>query len=335
MDRKIRVLVANNHLKGTGGTENYTFALAKALLKTGFSVEYFTFEKGLISCKLEEMGVHFMSQKKYDLILANHYTTVDKLYKYGFIIQTCHGIFPDLEQPSNKADSYVAISDEIRTYLESKGFNATTINNGIDCDRFNIIKPINPRVKSVLSLCQGEEAVALVKQVCHNHNYKFLVADKFTDNIFSIEALINEADIVIGIGRSLYDAMACGRTVISFDSRSYSGNLGDGYLDERNIIDSLTCNCSGRRFKKHFNEELLSAEIDKYRVQDGAYLRQFALSNLNVDLNAKKYLDIFKSQASLKKRIKKKMTIFFNSELYRCIRHPRHLWRKLNRFISH
>ena len=120
MDNQITVLVANNHLAKTGGTENYTLALASALLKQRCLVEYFTFEKGLISDKLEGMGINFMSKKKYDLILANHNTTVDVLYKYGFIIQTCHGIYPELVQPSSRADLFVPISEEVSRDLERK-----------------------------------------------------------------------------------------------------------------------------------------------------------------------------------------------------------------------
>lgn len=333
MDNQITVLVANNHLAKTGGTENYTLALASALLKQRCLVEYFTFEKGLISDKLEGMGINFMSKKKYDLILANHNTTVDVLYKYGFIIQTCHGIYPELEQPSSRADLFVAISEEVSRHLERKGFKATIINNGIDCDRFRIINPINGSVKSVLSLCQGNEAGELVAKICKNKNYKYLQANKFTDNIYSIEVLINQADIVIGIGRSLYDAMACGRPVISYDSRSYSEDLGDGYLNDTNIRDSLKCNCSGRSFRLHFNEESLSAEIDKYNTNDGVFFREFALKNLNVNLNAKKYLDLYRSELTLYNRIKKIRIIFLNSEFYRCIRHPRHMLRKIKKYV--
>ena len=325
MDNQITVLVANNHLVQTGGTENYTLALASALLKQNCLVEYFTFEKGLISDKLEEMGINFMSKKKYDLILANHNTTVDVLYKHGFIIQTCHGIYPELEQPSDRADLYVAISEEICLHLQKKGFKASIINNGIDCERFRIINPINDSVKSVLSLCQGQDASELVAKICNNKGYRYLQANKFTDNIYSIEQIINQVDIVIGIGRSLYDAMACGRPVISYDSRSYSEDLGDGYLNETNIIESLKCNCSGRSFKLHFNEESLSAEIDKYNASDGDYLRKFALNNLNVNLNAKKYLDLYRFKFTLNYRINKIKKIFFFSEFYHCIRHPRHL----------
>ena len=43
----MRILVGNNHLDKTGGTESYTFALATILKEFGHEVEYFTFNKGL------------------------------------------------------------------------------------------------------------------------------------------------------------------------------------------------------------------------------------------------------------------------------------------------
>lgn len=65
----MRILVGNNHLQKTGGTENYTYTLALELKRLGHEVEYFTFEKGEISDKLEQQGVPFMSWEYYDLML--------------------------------------------------------------------------------------------------------------------------------------------------------------------------------------------------------------------------------------------------------------------------
>ena len=130
----MHILVATNHLEKTGGTECYTFALAQELVKQGHDVEYFTFQKGAISNKIEALGIKYRSRIFYDLILANHINVVNHLYKRGYIIQTCHGISMDLEQPSPKADAYVSISQEVYDYLLSKGYKSTIIKNGIDCN---------------------------------------------------------------------------------------------------------------------------------------------------------------------------------------------------------
>jgi glycogen synthase len=41
----MRILLANNHLMKTGGTENYIYALAVELKRRGHDVEYFTFKR--------------------------------------------------------------------------------------------------------------------------------------------------------------------------------------------------------------------------------------------------------------------------------------------------
>ena len=98
-----------------------------------------------------------------------------------------------------------------------------------------------------------------------------------------------------------------------------------------NIINSLKCNCSGRSLKIRFNEESLSSEFDKYNPSDGNYLRDFALKNLNVDLNTEKYLSLFKKGNNFKNKLRKVIFIILSSEFYHCIRHPRHLlWRIKN-----
>lgn len=298
----MNILVANNHLKRTGGTENYTYALVIELIRKGHSVEYFTFKKGFVSKKIEAAGVKFMSRKKYDLIIANHKTTIQFLYKKGFIIQTCHGTLPKLEQPSKYADVYVCVTKEVQDHLKLMGIDAQLIRNGIDCSRFMPrTQPAN-RLNTVLSLCQSEEANELIEQVCAEMGVRYLKADKKQDNVWHLEDLINEADLVVGIGRSVYDTMACGRTVVSFDKRKYSAALGDGYLNESNLELSLEHNCSGRGTGKTIDAAQLKKEFKKYNPSDGIYMRAYALKEFNIEKSVNKYLDILAQYGSKKRR---------------------------------
>lgn len=300
----MNILVANNHLEKTGGTENYTYTIITELLRLGHNVEYFTFDKGNISDRIESLGVRFKSKNSYDLILANHTSTVKALYRYGCIIQTCHGIIPELEQPSKYADFHVSISDEVQQHLNKKNFKNILINNSIDCSRFFPENEINHSLTSVLSLCQSEEANDFISECCDELNISFRKLNKYVENLWDVEEVINNADLVVGIGRSLYDAMACGRAVVSYDNRAYSKNLGDGYLNKDNIKQSLKYNCSGRGTNKTFTKESFILELKKYNKSDGDYMREFALENLNIEVNIQKYLNIF--TASQLKSIKRK-----------------------------
>ncbi len=298
----MNILVANHHLKRTGGTENYTYALIVELLRLGHYVEYFTYKKGYVSQKIEALGVRFRSKKTYDLILANHHTTIQLLHRRGFVIQTCHGTLPSLEQPSRYADAYVSVTKEVYKHLKKKGVESVLIHNGIDCQRFAPTQALNATLSCVLSLCQSEEANVMIEEVCRRNKLTFLSADKMLDNVWHLQKLINKADLVVGIGRSLYDAMACGRTVVSFDKRKYSAALGDGYLDSTNINESIKHNCSGRGTGKKMNEAAIERELKKYNPVDGRFLREYALQQLNIRNAAQQYLAHFSAKRAVRSK---------------------------------
>lgn len=292
----MRILVANNHLQKTGGTENYTYALALQLKKMGHDVEYFTFAKGAVSDLLEQAGVGFMSRSEYDLILANHRTTVRHLQSYGFLIQTCHGTIPYLEQPSVFADAYVSITEEVKSHLRKKGFRSEIIYNGVDCERFRPLRPVSDRLSSVLSLCQSDQINRFIRECCEECGIEFHSSNKHTDNVWSIEEMINKADLVIGIGRSIYDAMACGRCVMSYDKRTYlNGEFGDGYLDEDNFDKALMYNCSGRGLRLTFPKAEFIEQMMKYNPEDASWAREKALELFDIKVSAEKYLKYYYS----------------------------------------
>lgn len=298
----MKILLGNSKLQKTGGTENYVYALALELLRRGHEVEYFTFERGDISRRLEEEGVGFMSHTYYDLVLANHATVVDFLCNHGLVVQTCHGVLPAQEQPSPQADVHVAVTSEVAGHLRELGYGADVVLNGVDCERFAPRTPLNGRLTRVLSLCQSERANRLVRSCCEELGVEFAACNKHTDNVFRVEDAINGADLVVGVGRSVYDAMACGRCVVSFDFRDYMESpMGDGYLTEATIGASLVHNCTGRGQKRRFTRELLKEELLRYNAADGAWARQYALEHLNISKAADRYLAYFTEERKVAK----------------------------------
>jgi hypothetical protein len=287
-----RVLVACNHLESVGGSELYTYYLIKSLKsRKDLIVEYFTFQRGLVSEKIEqELRVEFKTGNEYDLILASHLTTVSCLFGQGTILQICHGIAHELEQPSSLANYHIAVSEEVAGHLLEKGFKSKVILNGVDLDVFCPAKPLNKAPAKVLSLCQSEEANGLLKEICREKGMEFLGLNKHVNPKFQISEEINQADLVVGIGRSVYDAMACGRPCLVFDQRAYNGNMGDGYLYPNRFKDFARFNCSGRFSKKPFTREELLSELENYDPKHGEELRQIAQEELNLNQVAKKLL---------------------------------------------
>lgn len=286
----MRVLVANHWLVQPGGTETFTYTLIRELQRAGHDVEYFCFHPGEFSARLEqELRVRHSSRKSYDLILANHHTTVRALCRRGLIIQTCHGVFPELEQPSPLAHGHVSISSEVQDHLLQRGFASTLIPNGIDCERFRPLQPLRPQQPRVLSLCHSAPAHGLVREACAGLGWEFAALDKYQDRKWEVEQIINAADLVVGLGRSAYEALACGRPLVIYDHREYAGSLGDGYFLDC-FPASLRCNCSGRALRLAFSPESLRAELAKYHPDHGQLARRYAVDYFDMRLHVPRYL---------------------------------------------
>jgi hypothetical protein len=298
-----RILVACNHLKSVGGSELYTYYLIKSLVRQGYNVEYFTFHTGAVSSKIERnLNVAFKSGNNFDLILASHQTTVDYLFGQGPILQVCHGPIPDMEQPSPLADYHIAVSEEVSRHLKSKGFLSTIIMNGVDLEIFKPKRSLNKKPKKILSLCQSREANAMIAGICEEEDLEFTSINKHSNPKFEISDEINDVDLVIGIGRSAYDAMACGRPCILFDQRAYNGSLGDGYLNPTDFRKFAKYNCSGRFSKRSYSRADLVKEIRKYNADHGKELRNIATRELNLRHVSLKLVDVGNSISGWKHR---------------------------------
>lgn len=291
---KKQVLVGIHQLDHVGGAELYTYDLIHELTKhEHVEVEFFAHNQGRLSKKLEdELGVSFMSQDQYDLVIATHNSTVESLHEKGTIVQVCHGAILELEHPSIYADYHIGITEEVCKSLSKKGYSNELILNGIDINQKKVYKPVNDKLQVVLSLCQSEKANALLDQVCKEQGIEFLHFNKHRNPTFNIEQEINKADLVVGIGRSIFDAMACGRPCIVFDNRDYNGNKADGYLHPHLFNEFIKNNCSGRYYNRKFNQDDILREFQKYNSEDGLKLRKIAVEQLNVERTAIQLLEI-------------------------------------------
>ena len=293
----MKILITNHWLRKWGGSETFTYTLVGEAVRQGHEVDLFTIEPGIVSNKIKsDFGVNLVneSDSSYDLILANHKTTVNSFRNIlTKTIQTCHGTIPKLEQPNHIADIHVSISEEVSDYLWDKySIGSKVIRNGIDCQRFRPKKDVNTKPKKVLSMVFSDKANKEIAEACKKLGIGFESFNKHKNPVFNIEDKMNDADLVIGLGRCVYEAMATGRPVIVYDARPYMPSYADGYLDSETLGESIKNNCSGRRYKKQFTSDDLVREIQKYNCDDSDSLRRFALEELNIEKQFNKYLEL-------------------------------------------
>lgn len=293
----MKILIASRHLQGLGGSETFNYTLISELQRQGHEVEYFTLFPGITSRKIEELGIKFSTVINYDLIIASQVRTITELRARKFtgpIIQVCHGCLTPGEQPHPQADGYIAVSAEVQQHLKSKGINAPVILNGIDCQRFRPRRKLRKKLKVIASLVQTEEAHNIVEEAANKLSVEVIRANKYEDQVWEVEKIIDKADMVVSLGRGCYEAMACGRPVVIFDKRRYQEQLADGYLFPEKFYDFVKNNCSGRFSKLSMmpgTDSGLIPAFENYNSAHGRVLRELAIEELDIKKQAKKILD--------------------------------------------
>ena len=297
----MKILIGQNHLDTIGGSETYVYTVIEELKRRKI--------KTFLMCGSNRFGI--MSKKIYqnfdiipnyigseiDLGFINHTTTIKKVIDNKIdlskVYQVCHGTIPSLEQPyGHPIENYISISEEVRDHLFSKKINSNVIRNGINVDKFKPTK-VNKKLKNILSLSQSDRFNSFLSKICDKNGWNFLHHNKFTNPIFDIEKKIDEADLVISLGRGAYESMSCGKNVLVADWRPYQYPLMDGLVNKSNIDEMIKTNCSGRRFKKEVNEQSIVEEINKYSVENSDFNRQYALENLNIKIQVDKMLNLY------------------------------------------
>ena len=269
----MKILLANYTIGGNTGSETWVYTMRNEL-KKGNEVRIYTLDDIL--------------DYKPDIAIINHNTCLFSLkYLPCKKIFTSHGIIPDLEQPIKGADVYVSVSEEVQQNLLAKGFESIIIRNPIDCEKYKSIKPTNEKLTNVLfsSHYQGK-ALKVIKQACQELGLNLTIIGK-GNQVDNPVDYINDNDLVIGLGRTAYEAMACERNVIVYD---YNG--GEGLITPETILEYRKNNCSGRRYKKDFTINDLKEELLKYNKDLGKDLREYILENNNIKKVAKQYLEL-------------------------------------------
>lgn len=276
----MNILITNNHLSRTGGTETWTFTMSEVLKRMGHNVEVFTLQRGSFA---DNFNVPVVEQPKesYDLMLVNHNSCLNALKNVkGRKIFTCHGIVPSLEQPQKGADKYVAISEKTAEHI--KDWDPTIIRNGVDIERFKPTKPLR-KDPHILVISDWSIPYKRIKEINPNTSWIGKHSPRF-----DVENAINDHDIVVSIGRGRYEAMACGRVCLAYDERSYVGPASQGIVTPENIDTVIKQDYWNDAFEP--TDEHLRTELAKYDPEIGVWGRAYIEEFMNAEKTATQYL---------------------------------------------
>lgn len=292
----MRILVTNHHLAERCGSETFTGTLVEELARRGHDVDVFAFVLGAVSADIARhariVSLAELRRRAYDLALVSHRSCQLALEGVAPLIRTCHGVQHELEQPAPGAAAIVSVSEEVAAHVRSAGYETSIIRNGVDCARFRPTRPLSPDLGRVLLLSNYEAAEAIVAAACDTLGVAFRRVGG-AHRVANVEEAINEADLVVTLGRGVYESLACGRNVVVFDRRDYDAVQGaDGFLCAETLDHALTCNCSGRAYGYEWDVSDVADALRRYDPALCEAHRALALDRFDVSKQLDRYLEV-------------------------------------------
>lgn len=278
----MRILMTNWRLSWFSGSDTYLLTLGKELLQRGHTVHIFTEHAGLAARYFEDAGIKVLDSlpekeapwdlsHEYDVIHGHHHTTmqlVDTRFPNVPKLFVCHGILPQLETPPAGVtiSKYIAVSEETqeKRLKEEFGKDSEIIRQPVDLEKFSPLKTFKFRQKKIriviisnyfgISYSASEvwEAVNILGAELNVIGPGGIMTN-------DPSRYIQQADIVISLGRGIVEGMACGKPVIVGDYNGYDGP----WFDEKGYLEIRKNNFSGRRFKMKPTGQALAETIQQ------------------------------------------------------------------------
>lgn len=293
----VKILISSLVLD-LSGTPTYTLTLYNELTRRGHDVTVWSPGGGSLAKRMNAVAA-LDGMARPDVIFAQMNVCAEELrevFPDVPMIFCAHGVTPETETPpSVDIQQYVVINEDVAENLVAHGVhldNIEIIRDFVDTERFRPTRPLSAELKRVLFVSNYKKwkSHAVVVKACEKLGLELKCCGSPHGRCREIEKEIDWADLVIGSGRVVLEAMACGRPVISFNC--YNERRGDGYLTPDVYLESRTRNFAQRKCRHVFDVDGLMGEIRKYDPADGVVNRLLALMHHDHTLGTDRVLNL-------------------------------------------
>jgi hypothetical protein len=232
----MRLLLATNHL-GLGGSESYLLTVAEQLDRLGHEASIYAVEPGAGVEVARERGIAVIPEAELDgaydaalvqdagvsFQLADRCPGVPQLF-------VAHSTIFDLQAPpqlGGMVGAIVALNDRIAGRMRSfaSGVEVVRMRQPIDTNRFapRGALPQEARRALLLSNTPRDDHLAGLEEACGAAGLELVRVGGAAGAAADVRPALAGAEIVIGYGRSILEAMSCGRAAYVYDWKGRSG----------------------------------------------------------------------------------------------------------------
>lgn len=302
----MRLVLATNHL-GLGGSESYLLTVAEQFDRLGHEAVVFTRESGDGAAIAEERGVEVVDESglegEFDAALVQDagvaYLLADLCPQTPQLF-VAHSSKFDLQAPpqlDGMVGAVVALNDRVARRMRSFATAAEVVRmrQPIDIERFAPRGPLPevPRRALLLSNNSNADRLAMLEGACEEVGLELVLLGGLSGHTADTAMALTGAEIVIGYGRSILEAMACGRAAYVYDWKG-----GDGWVTAQSYAAIESDGFAGSTTDEAIDRAILVEHLRRYSPAMGAVNHDLVVKHHRAGIHAQELLGRIESLAT-------------------------------------
>jgi glycosyltransferase involved in cell wall biosynthesis len=301
----MEIVVATQSLSGFGGSETYAITIAEHLQRLGHDVWLHTLEPGPASEHAMSLGLRVAAGRSGlpsspdVLVVQDGVVACELAVTYPHTPQAfvAHSDIFDLQLPPGLPDLtavVITLYDRVDRRIRALALDHRVVRLGqpVDVERFKPTTPLRerPRVALTLGNYVHGQRLDMLRRACERASIELrhvgIHGEGQTDRP---DEVLNEADIVFGKARVIYEAMACGRAAYVFDH-----NGGEGWVTAHNQLSLSADNFGGQSAPIAIDEDRLVSDLARYDPSMGIANRDFVVSRHSATKHVAELVDVLR-----------------------------------------
>jgi len=298
----MRLVLGTNHL-GLGGSESYLLTVAEQLDRLGHEPVVYTAEPGAGAEVADERGLDVVDRTRLpedcdavlaqdagaSLLLAGRYPAAPQLF-------VAHSESIDLQSPPQLpgiVGAVVALNDRVAARMRSFATapRVVRLRQPIDTERFAPAEPLPPVAGRALVLSNNpvEDRWQALEAACAEAGMSLARTGGVLRQSVDVRASIAGAEVVIGYGRAILEAMSCGRAAYVYD-----WNGGEGWVTAESYPAIEADGIAGRSATGVLDPARLAADLRRYDPAMGPVNRDLVIAHHRANVHAQELVGLIR-----------------------------------------
>jgi hypothetical protein len=297
----MRLLLATNHL-GLGGSESYLLTVAEQLDRLGHEVAVFAPEPDRGAEVAEERRIPVIGEaglaEGYDAALVQDagvsLTIADRCPDLPQLF-VAHSAKFDLQAPPQLpglVGTVVVLNDRVAARVRSFALELEIVRlrQPIDTERFAPRSPLPPVARNALLLSNtpNGDRLEMLRGACAEAGLELRQLGGITGQSTDIRPAVTDAEVVIGYGRSILEAMACGRAAYVYDWKG-----GDGWVTPESYPAIEADGFAGSAGDSITDATVLARDLSRYSAEMGPVNHDLVMANHKAGEHAQQLVELF------------------------------------------